>query len=148
MRLFLDANVLFTAAVSPNGASAGLIALAEAGVCELVTSTLAVAEATRNLRAKAPAAMDRWGVVDTVVGIVPEGDPRLLMRVDVVLDAKDRPILAAALGCRATVLVTGDRRHFGPLFGRAIGGTLVVPPREALDRLLAGLGRERGDVGR
>ncbi len=148
MRLFLDANVLFTAAVSPTGASAGLIALAEAGGCELVSSTLAVAEATRNLRATAPAAMDRWGVVDTVVGIVPEGDPRLLMRVDVVLEAKDRPILAAALGCRATVLVTGDRRYFGPLFGRAIGGTVVVPPREALDRLLAGLGRERDDAGR
>ena len=139
MRLFLDANVLFTAAVSPTGASAGLIALAEAGVCELVTSTLAVTEATRNLRAKAPAAMDRWGLVDTVVGIVPEGDPRLLMRVGVALEAKDRPILAAALGCRSAVVVTGDRRHFGPLFGRAIGGTVVLLPREALDRLLAGL---------
>ncbi len=87
-------------------------------------------------------------MVDTVVGIVPDGDPRLLMRVDVVLEAKDRPILAAALGCRAAVVVTGDRRHFGPLFGRAIGGTVVLPPREALDRMLAGLGRERDDVGR
>ena len=139
MRLFLDANVLFSAAVSSAGASAGLIALAAAGACELVTSALAVTEATRNLRAKAPAAMDRWGLVDAVVGIVPEADPRLLERVDVVLEAKDRPILAAALGCRATVLVTGDRRLFGSLCGCAIGGTVVLPPREALDRLLAGL---------
>jgi len=139
MRLFLDANVLFSAAVSPAGAAAGLIVLAEAGACELVTSALAVTEATRNLRAKAPAAMERWGLVGAVVGIVPEADPRLLECVDVVLEAKDRPILAAALGCRATVLVTGDRRHFGSLFGRAIGGTVVLPPREALERLLAGL---------
>jgi len=139
MRLFLDANVLFSAAVSPAGAAAGLIALAAGGACELVTSTLAVTEATRNLSAKAPAAMDRWGLVGAVVGIVPEADPRLLERIDVTLAAKDRPILAAALGCRATVLVTGDRRHFGSLFGRAIGGTVVLPPREALERLLAGL---------
>ena len=94
------------------------------------------------------AAMDRWGLVDAVVGIVPEGDPRSLERVDVALEAKDRPILAAALGCRATVSVTGDRRHFGPLFGRAIGGTVVVPPREALDWLLTGLGEQNHDVGR
>jgi len=139
MRLFLDANVLFSAAVSPAGAAAGLIALAEAGGCELVTSTVAVTEATRNLSAKVPAAMDRWGLVGAVVGIVPESDPRLLERVDVALEAKDRPILAAALGCRAPVLVTGDRRHFGSLFGRVIAGTVVVPPREALERLLTDL---------
>jgi len=139
VRLFLDANVLFSAAVSPAGASAGLIALAEAGACELVTSALAVTEATRNLRAKAPAAMNRWGLVIAAVGLVPEADPRLLERVDVALESKDRPILAAALACRATALVTGDRRHFGSLFGRAIGGTVVVPPREALEWLLTDL---------
>ena len=139
MRLFLDANVLFSAAVSPAGAAAGLIALTAGGACELVTSTLAVTEATRNLSAKAPAAMERWGLVVAVVDIVPEADPRLLERIDVTLAAKDRPILAAALGCRATVLVTGDRRHFGSLFGRAIGGTVVLPPREALEWLLDGL---------
>ncbi|MFN2323883.1 MAG: PIN domain-containing protein, partial [Trueperaceae bacterium] len=105
MRLFLDANVLFSAAIGPAGAAAGLIALGEAGACALVTSALAVTEASRNLSAKAPAAMDRWEVLAPVVGIVPEADPRLLDRVGVALDAKDRPILAAALGFRATVLV-------------------------------------------
>jgi len=139
VRLFLDANVLFSAAVSPAGVSAGQIALAAAGACELLTSRLAVTEATRNLRAKAPAEMDRWDLVIAAVRVVPEADPRLLVRVDLALEAKDRPILAAALGCRANVLVTGDRRHFGSLFGRAIGGTVVVPPREALEWLLTDL---------
>jgi len=139
VRLFLDANVLFSAAVSPAGAAAGLIALAAGGACEVVASTLAVTEATRNLRARAPASMDRWCLVGAVVGIVPEADLRLLESVGFTLAAKDRPILAAAIGCRATVLVTGDRRHIGSLFGRSIGGTVVLPPREALERLLAGL---------
>lgn len=132
MRLFLDANVLFTAAVSPEGTVSKLFAFAEAGACELVTSAFAVAEAARNLRAKAPEAVDRWERSSASVGIVAEADPRLVERLAVPLPAKDRPILAAALGCRATVLVTGDRRHFGPLFGRSFGGTVVLSPRDAL----------------
>ncbi|MFO7589694.1 MAG: PIN domain-containing protein [Acidimicrobiia bacterium] len=132
MRLFLDANVLFTAAVSPEGTASKLFAFAEAGACELVTSAFAVAEAARNLRAKAPEAVDRWERSSASVGIVSEADPRLVERLAVPLPAKDRPILAAALGCRASVLVTGDRKHFGPLFGRSFGGTVVLSPREAL----------------
>lgn len=132
MRLFLDANVLFSAALSPEGAAGTLFAFAEAGACELVTSALGVAEATRNLQAKAPAAMERWERANASIRIVPEADPRLVERIGVPLPDKDRPIFAAAIGCRATVLVTGDRRHFGPLFGRAFGGTVVLPPRDAL----------------
>ena len=61
-------------------------------------------------------------------------------QIDVPLPAKDRPILAAAVGCRATVLVTGDRRHFGPLLGRRFGGTVVLAPREALAFLVEASG--------
>ncbi len=84
--------------------------------------------------------MDRWERVREVVGVVPEADLRVLDRVDVSLAAKDQPILAAALGCRAHLLVTGDRAHFGPLFGRTVGRTVVLPPREALDLVLAEIG--------
>jgi len=28
--------------------------------------------------------------------------------------------------------VTGDRRHFGPLFGLMFAGTVVLPPRQAV----------------
>ena len=143
MRLFLDANVLFTAALSPEGAASKLFAFAEAGACELVTSAFAVAEAARNLRAKAPEAVDRWERSSASVGIVAEADPRLVERLAVPLPAKDRPILAAALGCRATVLVTGDRRHFGPLFGRSFGGTVVLSPREALAFVVEASGDSR-----
>jgi len=42
---------------------------------------------------------------------------------------KDRPALAAAvmLGCQA--LVTGDRSHFGPLYGRSFGTVVIHSPR-------------------
>jgi uncharacterized protein len=53
-RLFLDANVLFTAAHNPHGKAAFLIALAAEGYWEVMTSTLAVEEAQRNLARKYP----------------------------------------------------------------------------------------------
>lgn len=136
MRLFLDANVLFSAALSPEGAASSLFAFADAGACELVTSGFVVAEVTRNLRVKVPEAVDRGERLIASVGIVVEADARLVDRIGVQLPAKDRPVLAAALGCRATVLVTGDRTHFGPLFGRRVGGTVVLSPREALALLV------------
>jgi predicted nucleic acid-binding protein len=143
MRLFLDANVLFSAALSPEGAASSLFAFAGAGACELVTSAFVVAEVTRNLRIKAPEAVDRGERLIASVGIVVEADARLVDRIGVQLPAKDRPVLAAALGCQATVLVTGDRRHFGSLFGRCFGGTVVLSPREALAFLVEASGDSR-----
>ena len=46
------------------------------------------------------------------------------------LPEKDQPILQAALPARATHLLTGDKGHFGPYFGRRLGGVLVLPPAE------------------
>jgi len=56
LRVFLDANVLFTAAYRPEGLSALLVELGAAGRVTLLTSPLAIVEAERNLEAKRPAA--------------------------------------------------------------------------------------------
>jgi hypothetical protein len=50
------------------------------------------------------------------------------------LPEKDQPILQAALHARATHLLTGDKEHFGPFFGRRLGGVLVLPPGEYFER--------------
>jgi predicted nucleic acid-binding protein len=54
MKLFLDANVIFTAAYSAQGLSRGLFQLAAVGKCSLCTSVFAHEEAVRNMRKKAP----------------------------------------------------------------------------------------------
>jgi uncharacterized protein len=54
------------------------------------------------------------------------------------LRLKDAPILAAAVYARAELLVTGDRRDFGHLFGRGPHGTRIVTPAAALDLVLKG----------
>ena len=49
---------------------------------------------------------------------------------------KDRPVLASAIrhGCHA--LVTGDKTHFGKLYGRVIQGVAIHSPRSIAEALL------------
>ena len=60
MRVFLDANVLFAAAISPEGRSAALFVLAEHRACTLLTSAHAMTEARRNLEGRYPNALERF----------------------------------------------------------------------------------------
>ncbi len=81
--------------------------------------------------------VDRARTVAGQIGFVPEAGEALVTLSAKHLPLKDAPILAAALSANATVLVTGDRRHFGALFGKTLNRTVtVLPPREALERLL------------
>ena len=40
-----------------------------------------------------------------------------------------RAVLGAAIAIRADRLVTGDRAHFGPLYGKTVEGVLIVSPQ-------------------
>lgn len=137
MRLFLDANVLFTAAHNPDGRAAALFALARQGTCELLSSPHALEEARRNLKLKYPGTAGALEGLLVQVAIEREASSRLVTwALGQGLPSKDAPILAAAVHARADVLVTGDRTHFGPLYGRSFEGVLVLSPAEALARLL------------
>jgi len=124
-RLFLDANVLFSAAYRPDG---GLRRLWELAEVELVTSVYAVAEAQRNLsgdgKIELERLLDKVSVLGTVVG---EIEPLPL-----VLPDKDQPILGGAMHAKATHLLTGDFTHFGTYYGRKVGGILIQPPADYL----------------
>jgi predicted nucleic acid-binding protein len=109
-QLFLDANVMFTAAHNPSGKAALIIELAAAGYWRLITSQLAVTEARRNLERKYPSALpnlDQWLKNLTII----TGGNGDSCSID--LPLKDRPIFEAALLGQATHLLTGDIRHFG-----------------------------------
>ena len=58
-RVFLDANVLFTAAHNPAGKAALLFELADLGCWSLISSRLACEEARRNVLIKFPASLVR-----------------------------------------------------------------------------------------
>ena len=127
-RVFLDANVLFSAAYRPD---AGLLRLWELDDTELITSRYALEEAQVNL--PEPGQRRRLEALVSSVTLVDEAlDAQLPSGVE--LPDKDRPILAAALAARAAYLVTGDLTHFGALMDRPIRGLHVLTPAAMLQR--------------
>ncbi len=137
MRVFLDANVLFSAAYRDKGSVRAFFVLAGAGACRLVSSAHAVEEARRNLAIKHPSRMADLERLLEAVELWPEAQPATLSWASAAgLPAKDAPILAAAVEARCHILATGDRSDFGALFGRDMRGTVVMLPADAIDVLL------------
>lgn len=122
-RVFLDANVLFSAAYRPDAGLRRLWGLADV---QLVTSPYAVAEARRNLDTaqQRDALQTLLGPV-TVLAVLPDLPP---LPPTVALPEKDRPILAAALHAKATHLLTGDSKDFGQYYGQTVEGVLILRP--------------------
>jgi uncharacterized protein len=52
------------------------------------------------------------------------------------LPEKDRPVLAAAMDLHCRALVTGDRTHFGTLYGKTLAGVTIHSPRSLAQALL------------
>jgi len=137
VRVFLDANVLFAAAHSPSGRARALFRLSEAGCCTLLASEHAVAEARRNLTRKSPqGTADLDGLLARVERVAEAGPRAVEWAGGYGLPDNDAPILAAAVAAKADLLATGDRTHFGHLFGTAVGGVRVVSLAVALEAVL------------
>jgi predicted nucleic acid-binding protein len=124
-RLFLDANVLFSAAYRAN---AGLLQFWKLKNVFLLSSRYALEEARINLSEDAP--KRRLARLAQSIQLF-DATPRALPR-GISLPEKYLPILLAAVDAQATHLITGDVRHFGPCFGKAIKGILVLSPSEYL----------------
>lgn len=127
-RLFLDANVLFSAAYRPN---AGLLALWHLTKAGLFSSHYALEEARVNLSAESQKRRLTRLAKHLVLFDAPAGH----LPSAISLPEKDAPILLAAIALRATHLITGDFRHFGPYFGKTIEGILILTPATYLKSL-------------
>ena len=137
MKLFLDANVIFTAAYSAQGLSRGLFRLAAAGKCALCTSAFAHEEAVRNIQKKAPDKLAELTTLMQQVDILPEPHPQWVNRAArLPLSSKDAPVLAAAFQGKVDIFVTGDRRDFGHLFGQVLEGVKILTPADALEAVI------------
>ena|SRR5437762_7681134 len=135
MRIFLDANILFSAAKS-DGAVRELVERLIDARHECWVDGYVVDEARRNLVAKAPhgaAALEKLLPRLRLADAHPASDTHTAAPK---LADKDRPVLAAAirLGCEA--LVTGDRTHFGAFYGKKPGGVAIHSPRSLAELLL------------
>jgi hypothetical protein len=111
-RVFLDANVLVSAALTPDSRVAGLWDVPDV---RLLASPYVLAEARRNV--SEPAATKRLEALVARMAVLP---------------AKGRPVLLAAIVSGAAYLLTGDITHFGPCLGREVGGVRVMLPGDFL----------------
>lgn len=122
-RVFLDANVLFSAAYGSPRIST-LWARARSGRCRLLASRYAIEEARRNLSDPAHlATIARLLEEVTVVDEPPSG-----LRCPIALPDDDRTVFLAALAAGATHFLTGDARHYGALFGATVAGVHIQTP--------------------
>ncbi len=109
IRVFLDANVLFSASNDGSNIARLVHLLIEQG--EVITSDFAAEEARRNVQLKRQTwAMDLEALIGQVQVV-----PSIQFDLPVELSKKDQPILCTAIRCGCQYLVTGDRKDFGHL---------------------------------
>lgn len=139
IRVFLDANVLYSAADSPDGLNAGIFALArKRGDVELLANRYVWGEADIHLmdRLLVDARRELQNLVDNHLHIQPAPPFALTLRVrPLVPDIADAPVLAGAISARSDWLVTSNREDFEHLYETRVEGVLVMRPRSAFDRL-------------
>jgi hypothetical protein len=120
MKVFADANVLFSAA-DPSSATRllldALILHAKVVVNEHVWE-----EARRNI------AMKRPGLVKDLEKLKSkfQFSSQMATVSGYPLPDTDQPVLGGAVAARCSHLWTGDKRHFGYLYGKTVNGVLIV----------------------
>ena len=120
MKIFLDANIIFSASPLQSPSWQLLDRLSKNAT--LITHPAVWDEAQRNLLLKRPAwsaGLDYWRervIQSQMIGPCPDAG----------LPPKDAPILAAAIASKADRLLTGDLKHFTHLYGRTFPGVLIV----------------------
>ena len=127
MRIFLDANILFSAGKSDGALRALLLKLSASGHV-LVADGYVVGEARRSLEAKFPSAQAFFEALVKHVEASDKVSNPMRLEIAPGLPEKDRPVLAAAIRHRCQVLLTGDKTHFGPLYGQTIEGVEIHSP--------------------
>ena len=126
--LFLDANVLVSAAWGPNTRMQQFWELENV---ELITSKYALKETEGKLSRQEQ--IQRYRRLASVLRVIEEWE-HIELPDWVTVREKDIAIIQGAIAAQATHLVTGDARDFGDYFGQVIEGVEVIRPADYLER--------------
>ena len=128
IRVYLDSNVLFSASRDQGSRFRELWRLRDIAV---VISQYVAGEVSRNI--KSIGHNQRFESLLAQTEFVSDADVQLIPA-NAGLVEKDRPILAAAIAASVDYLITGDRSHFGHLYGTRVSGVYVISPADFLDQ--------------
>ena len=135
-RVFFDANVLIAGAASHSGASRAALMMAEAGLFQMVVSRQVLDEAERNLRRKLPRGLPILAEILGHVHLEVVDDPasQSFARWLDCIEAKDAPIVEAAVSANIDYLLTLNSRDFTP--GVAARSSLIIlTPAQLIERI-------------
>ena len=132
MKVFLDANILFSAS-NPQWLTRHLLGALEQSGAALTSSEYVWDEAERNVRSHFPEYLEELGKLRSRLEWIQ--DPILAEGLLEILPQKDRPVLAAAIRGKCSHLVTGDYKHFGDLMGLTLSGVKIVSQRLMAEEL-------------
>ena len=127
-RVFLDANILFSASF-PSSPMARFFHIIQPR-CHLITSDYAIEEANKNLLKKKLSNLPYFEEIVTKTEIIEAYSPLELAFPNRPIADKDIPILLAAVEANADYLVTGDRKDFGHLYLKSVHSVTIVTPNQ------------------
>ena len=113
--VFLDANMIFSAAYSDTGGYAYIFQLAKKSRLTLYSSRLAIKEAERNLRKKADTqkVLNFYDLLNEIpIKLIDVNRTKAKEKFSDLVGKKDSPILASAIASKAKFFLTLDKKHF------------------------------------
>lgn len=113
-KIFLDANVIIAAVLSPTGGSFRLITESPQRGFSLFTSRYGLEETLENIKEKYPQSLASLKnlLLASKIKILSDASAKETLLAAKWIDPKDTPILAAALKHKMDFLITLDKEHF------------------------------------
>jgi predicted nucleic acid-binding protein len=109
----VDSDVMIAGLMSTKGASHAILVLGELGLFRILVPKVAVEEVRRNLQARLPDAIPFFDQFLACPAVrVCSGSAKDAVAAKPHAETEDVPILAAAIGSGAALLVTHNTRHF------------------------------------
>lgn len=127
--VFIDANILIAGSGSRKGASRAVLGLAEYGMIQLIVTRQVLEETERNVRLKLPKMLPILSelLLHINLQILPDPEPEQFERWLPIIEAKDAPILEAAVQSAPDYFLTLNSKDFTPDVALATGLVIQSP---------------------
>ncbi len=131
MKVFLDANILFSGSIAESRIAKLLAVIKKHGSC--VTNDYAIEEARKNIELKKFGSLQGLNLLLENITV----SNQLLLNLPVEINSKDISILGGTIAQQCTHLLTGDKKDFGFLFGKRVDDVLIVSPKLLAEEMVA-----------